>query len=65
MAKKSEVINDVAQEEQVVPTVEETVVEKPYDGQPTRAYRSFAYVPLECRPDYVPQPQVDGGQEEA
>lgn len=66
MAKKNALNEDLVQDEQVVPTFEENVVEavaQPWDGHTTRAYRSFEVpygVPLKAE-----TPAVDGGQEEA
>jgi hypothetical protein len=62
MAKKSEVIEEVAQEEQVVPVVETTV--DPTMGHTTRAYRSFA-VPMGSAVAESLIPTTDGGQKEA
>jgi hypothetical protein len=65
MAKKNVINEELVQEEQVVTAVEETaVVEKPWDGQTTRAYRSFA-VPMGSAVAESFNAPVDGGQEEA
>jgi hypothetical protein len=62
MAKKSEVIEEVVQEEQVFQPIE-TVVD-PTLGHTTRAYRSFA-VPMGSAVAESLTPATDGGQEEA
>ena len=62
MAKKSEVIEEVVQEEQAFQPIEAVV--DPTMGHTTRAYRSFA-VPLGSAVAESLIPTTDGGQEEA
>jgi hypothetical protein len=62
MAKKSEVIEEVVQEEQAFQPIEAVV--DPTMGHRTRAYRSFA-VPMGSAVAECFNPPVDGGQKEA
>lgn len=62
MAKKNEVIEEVAQEEQAFQPIK-TVID-PTMGHTTRAYRSFA-VPMGSAVAESLTPAVDGGQEKA